>query len=109
LLETRGQVLRTAGYTVMSSSHPEQAVSQFRMSDFDVVLLCHSIPQRVRESLSRQIREHAVRPLVVSVAASLGQFDTFSDATIPNDPDELIKGLSHFAGRDGKRPWRGAP
>jgi DNA-binding response OmpR family regulator len=107
LLETRGQVLRAAGYIVVSSSYPEQAVSQFRMSDFDIVLLCHSIPPNDRESLSRQIREHTARTSVVSVAAYLGQLDTFSDATIPSDPEELIKGMNELIRRDGSRPSDG--
>jgi DNA-binding NtrC family response regulator len=107
LLETHSQVLRAAGHTVVSSSCPEQPLSQLRMGDFDLFLLRHSIPQDDRELLSHLMREHAARTSVVSVAANPGHLDTFSDATVSNDPGELIKGLDELISRDGTRTCGG--
>jgi len=44
LLNTRSSILRTAGYVVESVMSLTQALNQFLTGDFDLVLLCHSIP-----------------------------------------------------------------
>jgi len=91
--ETRSQVLRTAGYIVVSVFTPRQAIDEFVRGDFDLVLLCHSIPGDARERLVSAIREHTSRTPIVSVASFDGQFDGFADATIENDPHSLIDRL----------------
>ena len=93
LLETRSRVLQAAGYTVIPELSLKKAVSRSRDEDFDVVLLCHSIPADDRERLVRLIREHTSRKPIVSIATTLGQRDLFADATIESDPDELLNGL----------------
>jgi CheY-like chemotaxis protein len=93
LLETRSQVLQGAGYTVVPELSLKKAVAMFRDGDFDVVLLCHSIPCVDRERLVRSIREHTSRTPIVSIATTLGQRDLLADATIDSDPGELLNGL----------------
>jgi CheY-like chemotaxis protein len=93
LAETRGQVLRTAGYIVVTAFAPRQAIDEFVRGDFDLVLLCHSIPADARERLVRVLREQTSRTPIVSVASFDGQFDGFADATIENDPNLLINSL----------------
>jgi DNA-binding response OmpR family regulator len=93
LLETRSQVLQAAGYTVISELSLKKAVARFREGDFDLVLLCHLIPGKDREALNRLLREHTSRTPIVSVSASLCDWDSFADATIGNDPRELLAGL----------------
>ena len=44
LTETRSQVLRIAGYTVVPAFTLRQAMDEFVSGDFDLVLICHSIP-----------------------------------------------------------------
>jgi CheY-like chemotaxis protein len=93
LLETRSQVLQAAGYTVIPERSLKKAVARFRDGDFDLVLLCHSIPAQDRERLTRLLREHTSRTPIVSVSCSVSALDSFADATIGNDPKELILGL----------------
>jgi CheY-like chemotaxis protein len=93
LVETRSQVLRTAGYIVVLAFNPRHAIDEFVKGDFDLVLLCHSIPCDARERLASVLREHTSRTPIVSVASFDGQFDDFADATIENDPNLLIAGL----------------
>jgi CheY-like chemotaxis protein len=93
LLETRSQVLRTAGFTVVPAFSPRQAIDEFMRGDFDLVLLCHSIPGDARERLVSGIREHTSRTPIVSVASFDGHFDGFADATVENDPNLLINSL----------------
>ena len=93
LLETRSQVLQGAGYTVIPELSLKKVVDRFREGDFDLVLLCHSIPAKDREALTQLLREHTSRTPIVSVAVNLCDLDSFADATIENDPKELLAGL----------------
>ena len=93
LLETRSQVLQAAGYTVIPERSLKKALAMFREGDFDLVLLCHSIPAQERERLTRLLREHSSRTPIVSVSCFLSALDSFADATIGNDPKELLAGL----------------
>jgi CheY-like chemotaxis protein len=93
LLETRSQVLQAAGYTVIPEHSLKKAVARFREGDFDLVLLCHSISAKDRERLTRLLREHTSRTPIVSVSSSMSALDSFADATIGNDPRELLVGL----------------
>lgn len=93
LLETRSQVLQGAGYTVVPELSLKKAVARFSEGDFDLVLLCHSIPAKDRELLTQLLREHTSRTPIVSVSSNLSAFDSFADATVESDPKELLVGL----------------
>jgi hypothetical protein len=99
LVETRSQVLRTAGYIVIPAFTPRQAIDEFARGDFDLVLLCHSIPGDIRERLVNIIRAHTSRTPIVSVASFNGQYDDFADATIENDPNLLLDSLTEVLRR----------
>ena len=96
LLETRSQVLQAAGYTVIPERSLKKAVVMFGDGDFDLVLLCHSIPVQDREHLTQLLREHTSRTPIISVSCNFSALDLFADATIGNDPKELILGLREF-------------
>lgn len=109
LLETRSQVLQAAGYTVIPELSLKKALAKFREGDFDLVLLCHSIPAQDRQRLVRLIREHTSRTPIVSVATTLGQHDLFADGTLQSDPNELLKGLHDISAKSRREetssPW----
>ena len=91
LLETRGQVLRNAGYTVVSALSVEQALQSFASGDFDIVIVCHSIPVRDRERLTYAIHRYSPNTPVVVVTARVSAMDSFADATIENEPEILLQ------------------
>ena len=93
LAVTRSQVLRSAGYIVVTAFTPRQAIDEFVRGDFDLVLLCHSIAGDAREQLVTALREHTSRTPIVSVASFDGHFDGFADATVENDPHLLVNTL----------------
>ena len=96
LTETRSQVLRMAGYTVVPAFTLRQAMDEFVSGDFDLVLICHSIPQDARERLVDVLRKHTSRTPIISVASFDGQLDGFADGTIKNDPSLLVAGLRNI-------------
>jgi DNA-binding response OmpR family regulator len=101
LAETRSKVLQQAGYTVECAFSFTQAIDKFLAGDFDLILLCHSIPAEDRERLTLQLRQHTTRTPIITVAAFMGQRDPFADATIDNDPAELITGIREIVSRMG--------
>jgi len=44
LLFTRNRVLEEAGYNVTAATTSAETVERFFTGDFDLVILCHSIP-----------------------------------------------------------------
>ncbi|HEY6971030.1 MAG TPA: hypothetical protein VJA94_17600 [Candidatus Angelobacter sp.] len=93
LLQTRTQVLKSAGYTVVAEQSLKRAIARFLEGDFDLVVLCHSISQDDRHRFADFIRGHSPRPPIVFVSSGLVQYDASADLTIDNDPKDLIWGL----------------
>jgi CheY-like chemotaxis protein len=94
LLETRNLILRAAGYKVEGTASIKQAIRQIQEGNFDLVLLCHSIPAPERERLAGLIRASGASTSVVSIATITGgPEDAFVDQTIESDPRKLLPGI----------------
>lgn len=93
LLNARNFVLQSAGYSVVPARSLKEAVDHFRSGDFDLVLLCHSIPAKEKEHLTCWIRASGSRIPVVSVSGIFGQEDAFANATVVSDPKALLLGI----------------
>jgi len=90
LLRARGLVLESAGYLVESASSVKEAVDRFQSGDFDLVLLCHSVPRKDRDRVTSLIRASGSRTPIVSISGNLSQCDAFATATIEDGPNFLI-------------------
>jgi CheY-like chemotaxis protein len=93
LMTARILVLQSAGYVVVRASSPEETIDQFRSGDFDLVLLCHSVPTADRERLTRLIRASGSSTPIVSIAGSLGECDAFAHATLEDGPNKFVAGI----------------
>ena len=67
LLESRSSILRSDGYDVEPVLSVKQAIDLLGNSDFDLVLLGHSIPAQDRNRLARLIRASGLLTAVVTV------------------------------------------
>jgi hypothetical protein len=92
LLENRSLVLHSAGYMVVSAYSLKEAVDRFLGGDFDLVILCHSIPRKDRDHLACLIRASGSRIPVVCISGNPGQSDPFADTTIEDVPHKLLVG-----------------
>jgi DNA-binding response OmpR family regulator len=97
LLAAQRPVWQSAGYFVTGAGSIREAIAQLRDGDFDLILLFHSIPAESRERLTFLIRSSGMRIPVVSVADSSSGHDSFADATIRNEPDDLLKGIGELS------------
>jgi len=93
LLTTRNLVLQSAGYTVIPAFSIKEAVDRFLGGDFDLVLLCQSIPTKEIDRLTGWIRSSGSRIPVVSVSGILCQADAFGDAIFVSDPNILLAAI----------------
>jgi CheY-like chemotaxis protein len=93
LLATRNQVLKSAGYIVVSAASVAEAADRFRSGDFDLLVLCHSVPAIERRRLTCLIRASGSRIPVVTVSARQYQWDDFADVTLDHDPQEFLRGV----------------
>src|ERR1700722_8094932 len=90
LLRARGLVLESAGYLVESASTLKGAADRFQSGDFDLVLLCHSVPRKDRGRLTSLIRSSGSRTPIVSIAGNLGECDAFATATLEDGPSNFL-------------------
>ena len=104
-LSSRASLLVSAGYIVVSALSVKEAISLFEVGGFDLISLCHSIPDRDRERLTCLIRASGSFIPVISVAESPGKHDTFPDATFgESDPARLLAGIKKVLVRASKIP-----
>ena len=94
LLEYRSQILRRAGYIVDSEYSAKNAIDRFMQGDFDLVLLCHSMPVQDRNRLISSIRAFGSLTPIVSVAPPESfVLDEFADAMVEDAPEKLLSGI----------------
>lgn len=96
LLETRTLVLRAAGYTVESASSVDDAMQRIRAAHFDLVVLCHSMPEQERQRLIWLIRENSSATPVIFVSARAASADRFADLTVDNSPTGLVSAVEQL-------------
>ena len=104
LMTTRDLVLQSAGYVVVEASSLKEAVDHFQSGDFDLVLLCHSVPAGDRERLTSLIRASGSRIPIVSIEGSLGECDFFAKATLEDGPNRFLAGIRDALAKAKKTP-----
>src|ERR1700722_7403649 len=107
LMRTRSLVLQSAGYIVESASSLKEAVARFRAGDFDLVLLCHSIPMKDRDHLTCLIRAMGSLTPVISIARNLGACDAFVNATLEDGPNKFLACIGEELGKAARRSANG--
>ena len=93
LLPLRNRVLRElGGYAVREQSDLSQVLSVLMDGDFDLVILCHSIPPKERQGLA--IATKAAKPSTLVLAVGLnGEATAGADGYVhsPDGPDSLLR------------------
>jgi CheY-like chemotaxis protein len=96
LLAVRDSVWRSAGYHVTPARSIREAIAHLRDCDFDLILLGNSLPRESRERLAYVARATRSSLPVVSITESSNDHDHFADATIRNEPDDLLHGIGEL-------------
>jgi DNA-binding response OmpR family regulator len=93
LLKARNLVLQSAGYVVVSAFSIKEAAKQFQAGDFDLVLLCQTIPAKDRDGLTWWMRSSGSGIPVVCVSGSLWSGDVVAGVTVGSEPSALLLGI----------------
>ncbi len=93
LLFTRNRVLEEAGYIVTATSTAAETVEKFFDGDFDLVILCHSIPLEERERVATLVHMHSPSTPVIVLADLPTRRFTFGDLTVDSDANSLLQSL----------------
>jgi CheY-like chemotaxis protein len=92
-LTSQGSDLRSAGYVVISASSIRDAIEQFKVGDFDLVVLDYSISAEHKERLISLIRASGSRTPVVCIPNSSDDCDSLADGTLQCDASALLTGM----------------
>jgi CheY-like chemotaxis protein len=93
LLNTRQRLLQSAGYVVVSVQSAKEAVDCFLAGDFDLVLLCHSLSERDRNTVARLIRASGSFTPVLTISEYVGQQDVVASTPVESGPEQLLAGI----------------
>jgi DNA-binding response OmpR family regulator len=102
--ETPTLVWQSAECIVRSVGSVRDAIAQFKDGDFDIVLLGHTIPADSRERLTFLIRKSGSRVPVVCISNSSSECDSFADATINNEPINILETIGGLIAHRAKMP-----
>jgi hypothetical protein len=81
--------------------------ARLHAGDFDLVLLCHSIPMKDRDHLTCLMRATGSLTPVVSIARNLGACDAFVNATLEDGPNKFLAGIGEELGKAARRSANG--
>lgn len=90
LLRSRTMLLQSKGYCVESASSIEEAIRRFRAGDFDLVILCHSIPPEDRKRLIFRIRSFSTTPVISVAVAAVPYPDPIATLSVGCLPDAFL-------------------
>jgi|ERR1700733_6212193 CheY-like chemotaxis protein len=104
LMTARMLVLQSAGHVVVRASSLKETIHHLQSGDFDLVLLCHSVPATDRARLTSLIRASGSRIPIVSIAGSLGECDASANATLEDGPNKFLAGIKEVRIKALKTP-----
>jgi CheY-like chemotaxis protein len=93
LLRTRNQVLKSTGSTVVAARTTVELVEKFYNGDFDLVLLCHTIPREEQKAIRALVHRRSPSTPVLSVIPS-DKSDGADFHTVSNTPEALIAAIT---------------
>jgi len=102
VLATRTAVLRTAGYLVDTVESASEAIARFHNGDFDLVLICHSVPTGERDWLTRVIRSTGSRTPIL-VVSPFSDARGLADEVISNHPQKMLESIESALQRAAAR------
>lgn len=103
VLATRSDVLKRAGYLVSTASSETSARTILEQSDFDMVLICHSLPAVDRQKVIGVARSAAKSPKIVAIHR--GEKEAAADGAVHSldGPDKLLQCIAEVLGEGTSR------
>jgi len=100
LMLTRAAILRAKGYAVMEAHDPADALRLLSVTDPALVIVCHSIPRKLRRAIVSEMKH--TKPLVPVLVFGSGIRE--ADISVPGlaDPEVFLHYVAFLVGRSRK-------
>jgi hypothetical protein len=96
LLSTRNEVLRAAGFDVISCSSVKEALLAMSSGPLCAVVLCHSVPPGERDQIRAMLSR--LQPTVSAMVVCCGDYDArYDELLVENDPRVLVSTVTASA------------
>ena len=104
LMTIRTMVLQQAGYAVTDAYSSSEALEHLRAAEFDLMLICHTVPEVEQRELVAAVR--LLQPgLQIVYINSSGHQSTYADcATVDSVAPAFLIDLSVVLSKSGSRP-----
>jgi DNA-binding NtrC family response regulator len=111
LMKTRSLVLLKAGYTLRDAMTIDEALTLFKQGDYDLVVICHSIPEPERLKLITAIRASSPSAKIVVIRKDGELSAKVADETVHSldGPEALLKTVAHSLGNPSPKNKRPPP
>ncbi len=94
VLNTRELILRSAGHAVVSAISIREAAVLLKDSDFDVIVLCHTLLKKDCERFTGHLRASGSHiPILYVSSTPSDEPSDFADATLDKNPDAFLMAL----------------
>ena len=93
LLAIRNMVLGQSGYRVVSAATAAEFVERFFGGDFDLVILCHTIPEDERHRMADIVHKQSPSTPVIVLSDGLTDHSPYATATVAADVRDLLQAL----------------
>jgi DNA-binding response OmpR family regulator len=97
ILSTRTDVLKRAGFNVTATTSERDAQRTLSEENFDLIVICHSLPLSDRRKLMQAVRESKYLPKIVVINRS-PEPEPAADASIHSldGPDRLLECIAEL-------------
>ena len=89
----REQALSAAGYKVVTAHNSPDIINSLFEGDFDVVILCNSLPNEERRRLAHIIKSYSPSTPVIVLADSDGGEHDYGTLTSNASPDWIVSAI----------------
>jgi len=96
LLRTRRMILEKAGYEVVSTSDLAEALEKCRSTDYDLVIMGHSIPRSDKLEIIRALRQHCPAPVLALLRGGEAPLKEAAESIDPFNPTLLLSAVERI-------------
>ena len=98
LLSTRTDVLRRTGLNIVPAASVAEAMKMFLAGDYDVVIVCQSVPADSRRALANLVHSHSSSVPVILITI-IPEQDLLVDAIVNGEAAKLVEEMPQILGR----------
>jgi DNA-binding response OmpR family regulator len=102
LLRTRNEILFSSGYSVVLAYSEAEAINNFLNGDFDLVILCHSIPHQEKRLIVASMRHHSPYTPIMLLASGMADACDFGDRNVDASPESLLAAIPEMLRRSAE-------